>query len=71
MKRLSLLVLIILFFIAGFLLRNYFQPTSLPQQNIAERKLRVTKVLDGDTIIIETGDHVRYEGQAAKSPGMG
>ena len=74
MKKILVLLLVYFSFIVGFFLRGYINsdkqvtPTSSPTIISTQVKFKVTKVLDGDTIIIETGEKVRYLGIDAPEP---
>lgn len=77
MKKIFVLLLIYFSFIAGFFLRGYItsdksiNSSTLPPSPtviLNQEKFKVTKVLDGDTIIIETGERVRYQGIDAPEP---
>lgn len=74
MKKIFILLLVYFSFIAGFLLRGYIPSeqtsSSAPSPTITstQDKFKVTKVLDGDTIIIETDERVRYQGIDAPEP---
>ena len=74
MKKILVLLLVYFSFIAGFLLRGHITSeqtsSSVPSPSITsiQDKFKVTKVLDGDTIIIETGEHIRYQGIDAPEP---
>lgn len=63
-SRISVVIFILLAFILGYFLRTPTPDiTVIPQENeFKQGTYRVTRVLDGDTIELEDGTRVRYEG---------
>jgi len=76
-KKILVLLLVYFSFIAGFLLRGHITSdksinSSNPSPSTTiistQDKFKVVKVLDGDTIVIDTGEKVRYLGIDAPEP---
>lgn len=64
-KNLLLGFLALIIFLLGFTSRNIFptdKPTNILLPEPKEEKYKVTKVIDGDTIVLETGEKFRYLG---------
>jgi len=72
-NKLFLFLFLFFAFVSGFFLRGKMinqattiTPTIKPKNILLpeakEGKYKVTRVLDGDTIVIETGEKVRYQG---------
>ncbi|MCL5675986.1 MAG: thermonuclease family protein [Patescibacteria group bacterium] len=74
-KKLFLLFFFVLIFLAGFFARNLFTLKNAPTNTISNSKpqnillpqakdgnYKIVKVIDGDTVVLETGEKLRYLG---------